>query len=357
MVNKKRLSQKYKKSLHTKINIIVAIIITLIFCVGAWGFYELNFSKPAEVWFETKAARREVSLPKDDAPHHAKMEWWYYNGYLTSESGKHFSFHDTTFLVAGLTMHTVSHVSLSDHQTGQYHTDQRRTGGNVSGNTENSFEFGHEGWLMSGGNGTDELQVVSNKFSFKLKLSSTAPPVFHGENGIIPLETAGSSYYYSRTRMAITGTVKVDKKIETVKGLAWFDHQWGSFSTVQLLWDWFSLQLDDNTDLMIYQLRDRLNRPVLYSGSITKNGETVILQKNDFSTTKKRNWISDKTGITYPIEWNIKIPKFNIDIQVKSIVDNSEFDAKLTTYNIYWEGAITVQGSHTGRGFMELAGY
>ncbi len=42
---------------------------------------------------------------------------------------------------------------------------------------------------------------------------------------------------------------------------------------------------------------------------------------------------------------------------VKSVVKNSEFDAKLTTYLVYWEGAIEINGSHKGKGFLELNGY
>jgi len=35
----------------------------------------------------------------------------------------------------------------------------------------------------------------------------------------------------------------------------------------------------------------------------------------------------------------------------------SEFDARTTTLNAYWEGAVKLSGSHTGVGFMELSGY
>ena len=35
----------------------------------------------------------------------------------------------------------------------------------------------------------------------------------------------------------------------------------------------------------------------------------------------------------------------------------SQFDARTTTLNVYWEGAVKLSGSHTGVGFMELNGY
>ncbi len=323
-----------------------------------WFFYEVTYTKPADNWFEAKsAASKSISLPKDDAPHQAEMEWWYYNGHLNAESGRQFSFHHTVFLRDNVVSHMISHISLNDHQTGKHYTAQRRTGGNTSINTEHRFEFKQGDWLMAGGNGNDKLKVNTEDFSFDLDLTSTQAPVFHGEDGIITLDVAGSSYYYSRTRMAISGTVTIGDTTERVTGVSWFDHQWGDFAVGLLSWDWFSLQFEDGTDVMIYHLHDKTNRPILHTGSITKNGITEVLLDTDFTIAPGKEWTSSKTGITYPVEWAINIPKKNISITTQSIVDNSEFDARLTTYNIYWEGAVNVQGSHTGQGFMELYGY
>jgi len=108
---------------------------------------------------------------------------------------------------------------------------------------------------------------------------------------------------------------------------------------------------------MIYQLRNKSNNPLLYMASITQNGNTEMLFNTDFTLTPGKKWRSNKTNSNYPLEWKISIPKKNIEITTKSIINNSEFDARLTTYNVYWEGAVKIEGSHTGRGFMELSGY
>jgi len=39
------------------------------------------------------------------------------------------------------------------------------------------------------------------------------------------------------------------------------------------------------------------------------------------------------------------------------VIRASEFDARTTTLNVYWEGAVKLSGSHRGVGFMELSGY
>ncbi len=169
------------------------------------------------------------------------------------------------------------------------------------------------------------------------------------------MKDAGDSYYYSRSRMTASGVIKIGGTTEKVTGISWFDHQWGDFSVGVLKWEWFSLQLDDGMDVMIYQLRDKkTNEPILYTGSISQNGNTETLSAADFKVVPGQKWTSSKSNIAYPTEWVIDIPLRNINLTVKSINEDSEFDAMLTTYNIYWEGAVKVQGSHTGLGFIEL---
>jgi predicted secreted hydrolase len=364
LLNKVSIKNPIEKGLRTRrkrysTNRYLIYTIPLIIIIsGAWLGYEITHLKPATAWFEANAENNsKIKLPRDDAPHQAKIEWWYYNGHLTSESGKQFSFHDTVFLVNSMTSHIVSHVSLNDHQTGKYFTHQLRSGGNPSVNTVSRFEFKQGDWLMAGGNGKDRLKIITQDFSFDLDVISTLPPVLYGDGGIISLGSAGSSYYYSRQRMAVSGTVTTGDKTEKVTGISWFDHQWGDFSVGQLSWDWFSLQLENDMTAMIYQLRDKSDQPVLYMASITQNGATELLRDNEFTLIPGEKWLSKKTGLSYPLEWKISIPKKNINITTRSIIKNCEFNARLTTYNIYWEGAIEIQGTHNGQGFMELSGY
>lgn len=354
---KNRKARKKRKRRSARRNSAYGMLL-LVVCSSLLFLYNVFHLQPADDWFEGKASDpSKIKLPEDDAPHQTQVEWWYYNGLLISESGKQFSFHDTVFLVNSMQNHVVSHISVNDHQTGKHFTDQYRAAGYSAISTEKRFEFKHNGWLMSGSDGRDRLKVTSKDFAFNFELSSTQPTVLHGNNGIISLGSFGSSYYYSRTRMAITGTVRIGTSTQNVKGVGWYDHQWGDFSVGQLAWDWFSLQLDKNIDVMVYQLRDKSGQPVLYTASVTQNGTTEVLQNREFTLTPGEKWRSPRSGIEYPLKWVIDIPKKKIKITVRSIIDDSEFDAQLTTYNNYWEGPVTIQGTHSGHGFMELSGY
>jgi predicted secreted hydrolase len=115
--------------------------------------------------------------------------------------------------------------------------------------------------------------------------------------------------------------------------------------------------MNPETLVMIYQLRDKQGNPVRYSATVAKNGTTKTLGKADFTLTPGKQWRSDKTGHSYPVVWNLKIPSEQIDLNISSIINDSEVDARLTTYLTYWEGAVNIKGSHTGQGFMELQGY
>lgn len=355
MKNKVRVKKRYKRQKKQSNRFVLYFCLIVFVLVILWVLFEVTKPKVAKEWEDSKESYlQNIILPKDDGYHSDRMEWWYYNGSLVTKNGREFSFHFVTFLLNGLTTHTVMHSSLGDHLRNQYYSDQSRTAGNTSVGVENGFIFKYRNWLMQGDGGHDRLKVENEQFAFDLQLESTQSVVNHGNEGILSLGFAGSSYYYSRTRMKITGTLKVGRTTEQVRGVSWFDHQWGNFTTVELTWDWFSLQLDNGVDLMIYQLRDKQGSPVNYAASISEKGETEILENAEFILTPGRTWISKNTGKSYPVTWNLKIPKRKIDLKIQSIIENSEFDAKLTTFIIYWEGAVKVEGSHTGQGFMEL---
>jgi len=348
-----------------RIRRVLASLMVLALVAGAgFGIYRLwqqgvlPANQTSEDWYEAKSEQRlQVQLPQDDAPHASAMEWWYYNGHLEADNGSHYSFHFVVFLIDQLATHLVAHVSLLDQQTGKHYTDQKRTTGAASKGDASTFEFDLGDWHLSGRYGEDRLRAVTPDFSFNLRLKQSAPPVFHGGTGLLNFELAGQSYYYSRPRMAIEGALKVDNEILNVKGLAWFDHQWGDFQVNQLGWDWFALQLDDGADLMIYQLFDTSGLPVLRSGTLTKGGTTTLLSAADFKVTNTGYWVSPNTGIKYPMGWTLDLPRQAISLRIAPVSSDSEFDGRTTSYKVYWEGAVRISGTQMGRGFAELSGY
>lgn len=296
-----------------------------------------------------------VRLPEDDAPHENYMEWWYYNSHLRAPDGRQFSFHYVFFLVNSVFSYTVAQVSLTDHQTGKHFVAQKETAGNPSAGTARGFNFALGDWTMAGSDGKDQLKLATADFAFDLRLTNAGPTVFQGGTGLLDFGPAGTSYYYSRPRMNVEGRMKLGAKTMPVTGQSWFDHQWGDFQTGLLNWDWFALQLDDGADVMLYRLRDRHDSPVLLSGTYTRSGLTEVLGEGDFSAEPTDSWRSKRTGVSYAVAWRIRIPGHAIDLQIAPVAEDCEIDARTTTYNTYWEGAIKLSGSHRGRGFQEIS--
>ncbi len=318
-----------------------------------------------------------VVLPADDAPHaDANTEWWYYNGHLTDAAGSKYGFHYAIFRVTvpGFPPVDIGQAAISDVQKGAYLQGQRLAIGGTPTSSQ-GFDFyvgnsisGSPGavpgnassdvWSMAGYGGSDTLAATLPGYAFNLALASEKAPALHGGTGLVDFGVAGKSYYYSRTRMDVTGSITVGGKESKVTGLAWFDHQWGNFQPQDVGWDWFALQLDDGTDVMLSVLFGPNHKPLYNYGTVvTKDGQRQDLTADHFRVQSTGSWTSPTTGIAYPSGWQVAIPKLGVDVAVTPLLLASEFDARQTTQNVYWEGDVAVSGTHTGVGYVELTGY
>ena len=142
------------------------------------------------------------------------------------------------------------------------------------------------------------------------------------------------------------------------------DHQWGDFATYQDGgWDWFSIQLDDNTDVMLYLIRDGSGETLRVDGSIVApDGVLTTLWEGDFEVEAVGKWTSPATGTTYPQSWSIEIPGHNLALSLAPSLPDQELDTRATTGVIYWEGEVVVAGTHRGHpvsgyGYVKLTGY
>ena len=124
-----------------------------------------------------------------------------------------------------------------------------------------------------------------------------------------------------------------------------FTHQ---LDANQTGWDWFSLQLDDGSDLMLFRLRRKDGAADPYSAGtyVDKQGRARHLSAHEFEIRPGRTWHK------YPVEWTINMPSLHLDVAVTTPLDNQEMTS--SQVGAYWEGAITVTGSHTGAGYLEI---
>jgi predicted secreted hydrolase len=189
--------------------------------------------------------------------------------------------------------------------------------------------------------------------------------VFQGPNGYSRKGNGptAASLYYSFTRMATEGTLTVDGELMPVAGESWMDKEFGSnqLSADQTGWDWFSLQLDDRREVMLYDLRGTTAASAFGRGTVVEaDGTTRYLTAGEFVVEEIDTWQSEATGARYPSGWRVRIPGADLSLIVTPELKAQENRSALLPRLFYWEGAVKVEtcdGRAAGRGFVELTGY
>ena len=201
-----------------------------------------------------------------------------------------------------------------------------------------------------------------------LQLTPEKPPVIHGKNGVSQkAEGEGyASHYYSLTRLATQGRLTYQGRSFQVQGLSWMDHEFSSsqLAPYQTGWDWFSLQLDDGHELMLYVLRhqDGSLDPFSSGTLVDPLGQAQHLELADFTIQVMDTWKSPRSGAVYPGAWKISLPEQGYELEVQPTIPNQELVTSRSTQITYWEGSVKVSGRRhgqpvRGRGYVELTGY
>jgi len=333
----------------TRLCMLLVVLVALFGCRGAADDEEKN---QCDI---TPTGR--VELPRDDGRHSDEpIEWWYWTGHLETAEGRWFGFELAIFaaeLIPGQGGQ-MAHFAVTDIDGGTFHYDSQLSP-EAALAVENGFRFAVSPQTAVGGNGRDTLHGEVDDYVLDVSLESTKPAVLQHGDGYAEYDVGGYTYYYSRERMAATGTIGVAGQTFDVTGTAWFDHQWGELGQVMNTgWDWFALQLDGGTELMLYILRPK-GGDVSLGGSFTDaDCQTTELGPENLKVTSLGEWTSPDTDCTYPSGWTVEFGDQSYTL-TPVLEDQELYDVAPAPK--YWEGAATVRGDGTGRAYIELVGY
>ena len=342
----------------------------------------LELLPATEPAFARALAPRAFHFPEDHGPHpEFQTEWWYYTGNLVTEQGRHFGY-QLTFFRRGLdprpearsadlatTEIYFAHLAVTDVQAQAHPFAERfsRGAGGLAGAGGTPFHVWLEDWSvesLAADGSSVRLVAADGAWRLNLTLRATKPIVAHGDAGLSAKsdQPGNASYYLSYTRMQTEGTLTQDGIEMSVAGESWFDHEWSTSALGPLAvgWDWFSLQLSDGSDLMLFQIRksDGTIDPASGGSLVGADGTVQHVPSSDVSLDVLEYWRSPTNGAAYPSRWRLRLPSEGIDLTLVPWVSDQEMRVSFP----YWEGAVRITGTIndravSGNGYVELTGY
>ena len=324
-------------------------------------------------------------FPRDMYSHDDfRIEWWYYTGNLEeTATARPFGYQLTFFRMVldgsgknpnpskwNMGHIYFAHMTLTDVDGEKFHFFERinRKGMGNAGAHSRRLMVWNEDWFLTDMDDAHWLKAVESGTGFDLKLTPEKKIVIHGTDGISRKgrKEGNASHYFSYTRMNTSGTVFVQGKAYKVRGTSWMDREYSSDQLNDELagWDWFSLKLDDRTELMLYQLRRKTGGADPFSSGtlVSGDGTSRHIKLEEFIITSQSQWTSQQSGITYPAGWKLELPGYGIQLTLSPDLPNQELYNLRSISASYWEGSVTAEGTVNGqpikgKGYVELVGY
>jgi predicted secreted hydrolase len=313
------------------------------------------------------------SFPRDYFEHRDfRTEWWYYTGNVRTAAGHRYGF-ELVFFRQGERRGPsgnpsawrvddlyLAHAALTDIDGRRFQYQERlnRAGPGIAGASFASRRVWNANWSAQWDGQVQTLDALTDDFRLHLRLNPVKPVVIHGENGVSQkaVRPGQASCYISFPRLSAKGEIDG----QAVEGMAWMDHEWFThpLDSRQVGWDWFSAQLDDGTELMLFDLRrqDGSRDPYSSGTFVDPAGHARHLRSSEFSLEPLAWWSSSQTKGRYPVRWRIRVPAVGMEAECAAALPEQELVAKGAGPS-YWEGAVTYTGTVGGVGYLEMTGY
>ncbi|MFM8552113.1 MAG: lipocalin-like domain-containing protein [Nitrospiraceae bacterium] len=366
---------------------VAGCLLILLIAVPSTGPATAPTEPPAAGTYRLPLPGYVYRIPHHHGTHEAfRTEWWYYTGHLSTKSGRRFGY-QLTFFRRGVAQEAaqqnpsrwtirhlyLAHVALTDLDRSRFSYAEKisRAGLGKAGAEPGHLHVWIDRWkaeAVPADAHRHHLEAAADGFAINLTTEAEKPPAIHGTDGVSRkgATPAQASHYYSLTRLATSGTLTVDGEVLPVTGSSWMDHEFGSgdLGADQVGWDWFSVQLENQMEVMVYRLRraDGTIDPASGGSLIFPDGRVQSLSASDVRVDAERHWTSQFSGARYPARWTIAIPSADLTLEITPELADQELRTSRSTQVTYWEGAARIVGTQrgaqvTGRGYVELTGY
>jgi predicted secreted hydrolase len=330
-----------------------------------------------EVVYPSVVPGYAIELPRDEGSHSQfRTEWWYLTGWVETDSGEPLGFQVTFFrnrpgidednpsrFVARQVL--FAHAAVSDARQGALLRGEKsaRAGFGLAEAADGRLAVKIDDWSLRREGDRYLAAVATAEFALELECVGTQPPLLNGNDGFSQKgpNPQFASYYYSLPQLRASGRIAIGGREHRVHGVAWFDHEWssGMFDEHARGWDWIGLNLDGGGALMVQRIRSGADQQYWAAATLREPAQPDRhFGPDEISWSPTRRWRSPRTGVTYPVEWQIAFG--GRTIVLRPLLDDQETDARASTGTLYWEGAVRAfdeRGKAIGRGYLELTGY
>lgn len=319
-----------------------------------------------------------IEFPRDEGAHFQNtpykinrlIEWWYFNGALTTDDGKHLSY-DVAFFnaaanMSGIVTKPMLHIQVADldhnkaygvaknylYNTGKISTNDLDFTINKDYRLTKSIINGKAIYILQ----TDATSD-GNHIKINLMLTPKSEPFLINDNGLMPMPENTNSYYYSIPEFSTTGTIELNKQVYSINkssGSSWMDHQWGDFDVSKNGWEWFSVRLSNGLIANIFlNVEYKSNRVISgLANIILPDGTKRFIPYQEMIVTRDNYWFDQKQSINYPMTFRINIPAIGLSLENSTTFPEQEIYG-------YWEGLCKVKAVYNkvdlqGYSYMEL---
>jgi predicted secreted hydrolase len=318
-----------------------------------------------------------IEVPRDEGSHpQFRTEWWYLTGWVATPDGEPLGFQITFFrnrpgvdednpsrFVARQVL--FAHAAVSDPRRGSLLRAEKsaRAGFGLAEAAEGSLAVKIDDWSLRQDGERYTAVASTSEFVLELECVRVQPPLLNGKNGFSQKgpQPQFASYYFSLPQLQTSGRIVIGGREYPVRGVAWFDHEWssGMFDQHARGWDWIGLNLDGGGALMVQRIRAVDGSQYWGGATLREPGKPDrVLAASEVAWSPLRRWRSSRTGVEYPVEWQITVG--GRTIRLRPLLDDQENDARASTGTLYWEGAVRAfdeRDQALGRGYLELTGY
>ena len=345
-------------------NNLIHVAVIILFIASANGIQSKSLIHTNEYPDEFAKVDEDTKIvfPRDHGDHPKfRTEWWYITANVEDTKGNPFGIQWTLFRSALSPEESndgwesnqmwMGHSAVTTSTFHFFSEKFARGGVGQAGVNISPFKAWIDDWSFTGDWKDGSLKASGDFFSYDLTFSSRKPIVLHGRNGVSQKSFEGTkSYYYSQPFFKIKGTVEINGKTHEVSGNAWADREWSSqiISDSQIGWNWLGLHLDDESKIMIFEVKGD-NTGSFFSGTrIYPDGSSKALKAEDFTLRPINS--SDFGNKNVQLHWEIIVPSEKIAIIISPINPNAYMETSIP----YWEGPVIFQGSHSGTGYLEI---